>query len=259
MLTRKTEFLDVDVIQVGPRARPVDRKAVDALAASIEKIGLRTPITVRMMDADAVSEPMLVSGLHRLEACKALGLAQIECFVVDHEDDDRARMWEIAENLYRCELNSLERSEHIAEWVRLSEQVFHGETGTRAAARNLNLAPATVHRAIKIDNLSDEAKDAAKEIGMQNATRALVAAAALPKEQQAGAIREIAESRASRIDRDVKDRAANEVAQIICEHVPGEWWDALKANLYAAGAANIANALTNIVGQSIMDRRHGHV
>ena len=34
----------------------------------------------------------------------------------------------------------------------------------------------------------------------------------------------------------VKDRAAKEVAEILPEDVPGEFWDGLKANLYAAGA-----------------------
>lgn len=58
----------------------------------------------------------------------------------------------------------------------------------------------------------------------------------------------------NKVDADVKARAAKEVAEIIAEHVPGEWWDAVKSNLYAAGAANIAHELTNITGQSIMDR-----
>lgn len=189
MLARKTELLDVDCIQTGDRLRHIDANAVASLQASMGKIGLRTPITVRMMDDDAISDPMLVSGHHRLEAARALGWQQIECFVIDHESDDEARMWEIAENLHRAELNTIERSEHITEWARLSALVFHGETGTRAAARALNLAPATVHRAKKIDGLTDEAKEAAREAGMENATRALVAAAREVPERQADAIR----------------------------------------------------------------------
>ena len=61
-------------------------------------------------------------------------------------------------------------------------------------------------------------------------------------------------NRKSKIDADVKSRAAKEVADMLAEHVPGEWWDALKANLYAAGASNIAHEFTNITGQSIIDR-----
>lgn len=39
----------------------------------------------------------------------------------DRSRDDEARMWEIAENLHRADLTVLERDEHIAEWVRLSD------------------------------------------------------------------------------------------------------------------------------------------
>ena len=53
------------------------------------------------------------------------------------------------------------------------------------------------------------------------------------------------------------DPKVKEVAEMIAEHVPGEWWDAIKSNLYAAGASNIANALTNITGEAVMDRRYG--
>ncbi|MSO64888.1 MAG: chromosome partitioning protein ParB [Alphaproteobacteria bacterium] len=54
-----------------PRAhqRPIDAAKVQALAESIIETGLRSPILVRR-DKDRY---VLVSGLHRLEACKALG------------------------------------------------------------------------------------------------------------------------------------------------------------------------------------------
>jgi ParB-like nuclease domain len=58
------------------------------------------------------------SGGHRLAAVKRLGLEYIECFVVENESDDQARLWEIAENLHRAELTALERAEQIAEWIR---------------------------------------------------------------------------------------------------------------------------------------------
>jgi ParB-like chromosome segregation protein Spo0J len=184
MLARKTELIDVDAIQLGDRLRQVNPEAVASLRASIEKIGLRTPITVRMMDADAISEPMLVSGLHRLEAAKAIGWQQIECFVVDHESDDEARMWEISENLHRAELTALQRSEHIAEWVRLSANLAETRAGRPGdashAARELNLPERTVRRAVTVDKLSDEAKAAAKETGLDDNQAVLEAARRAP-------------------------------------------------------------------------------
>jgi hypothetical protein len=85
-----------------------------------------------------------------------------------------------------------------------------------------------------------------------------------PNDQVTATKRELAilrdqarDSRAAKIQADVKARAAREVAEVIAEHVPGDWWDAVKSNLYAAGAKNIADAFTNITGEAIMDRRYG--
>lgn len=49
--------------------KPVDQAKVQELAESIAANGLQVPILVRQDKARFV----LVSGLHRLEACKALG------------------------------------------------------------------------------------------------------------------------------------------------------------------------------------------
>lgn len=274
--SRQTEYVSVSAIETGNRARSVKDDAVQKLIESMGKIGMKSPITVRYF-AERRSEAagtddsvVLVAGAHRLEAAKRLGWDKIECFVVNEgeegSDEDRARMWEIAENLHRAELTTLERSEHIAEWVRLAErisaqvapklEVGRPESGVSKAARDLGIERTEAQRAVKVAGLTDEAKEAAKEVGLDNNQSALLKVAAQSIERQADAVREIAERRASKIDADVKDRAANECAQIIAEYVPGDAWDALKANLYAAGANNIANALTNITGQSIMDRRY---
>lgn len=200
MLARKTEFLYVDAITLGNRLRDVNTDAVNTLAASMQKIGLRTPITVRMLDDEAVSEPELVSGLHRLQAAKKLGWEQIECFVVDHESDDHARMWEIAENLHRAELTALEHSEHVAEWAALAEKVSQvatplggnqpKESGVRKAARELGISKDDASRSVKVASLTPEAKEAAREVGLDDNRSALLEAAREAPERQAEAIRE---------------------------------------------------------------------
>ena len=64
---------------------PVKRRAtlkpetVKELAESIMAVGQRTPIMVRK-DGERF---VLVEGLHRLEACKALGEETIEGYLVD--------------------------------------------------------------------------------------------------------------------------------------------------------------------------------
>lgn len=263
-------------IYVGDRLRKnVDPEHVASLAASIEKIGLMTPVTIRTvseMEINGVKEtdvPVLVAGLHRLEAIKALGVESISCIEMDSGDIE-AQLWEIAENLHRAELTALERDQHIAKWVELSDcklaqsaQVSRGGRGKRGglseATRGLGVDRTDAQRAIKVASLSEDAKAEAVKAGLDDNRTALLAAA---KETTAAAQKAViagyAEKKSSdrnKIDGDVKARAAKEVAEMLAEHVPGEWWDALKANLYAAGASNIAAEFTNITGQSIMDRR----
>ncbi|MFQ5974284.1 MAG: ParB N-terminal domain-containing protein [Alphaproteobacteria bacterium] len=71
--------LRIDEIYVpAKRRRSVNRESVNAIAESILEIGLRVPISVRRDDKRFV----LVSGLQRLEACKALGEETIAAIVV---------------------------------------------------------------------------------------------------------------------------------------------------------------------------------
>ena len=270
--------MDIDVIEVHGRLRRTKGDAVDAIAASMASIGLRTPVSVRyyekrpagMAAGETVDALVLLTGAHRLEAAKRLGWDKIECFVYYDGDEIDAQLWEIAENLHRAELTALERDEQVALWVKLNaERVLRQvdakpqggrpEGGTRAAAREIGISEPDARRAVKVASLSEEAKEAARESGLDDNRSALLAAAKADKEKQASVIRDYAKQRSSsanKIDADVKARAAREVAEMIAEHVPGEWWDAIKANLYAAkDAAKIANELTNIIGQSVMDRR----
>lgn len=60
------------------RRREVNPATVEALAESILEAGLQTPISVRRDDTRFV----LVHGLHRLEACKALGEETIAAIIV---------------------------------------------------------------------------------------------------------------------------------------------------------------------------------
>ena len=60
------------------RRRDLNPETVETLAESIMEDGMKTPIGVRR-DGDRF---VLVSGLHRLEACKALGEQTINANVV---------------------------------------------------------------------------------------------------------------------------------------------------------------------------------
>jgi ParB/RepB/Spo0J family partition protein len=75
----KPIVIKIDEIYI-PHAlrKPVDAKKLEEIAVSIADIGQQTPILVRPDKERYV----LVSGLHRLEACRALGETTIIANVV---------------------------------------------------------------------------------------------------------------------------------------------------------------------------------
>ena len=78
MMKRETLAI-ADIYVPVKRRATLDQKRVNEIAASILEKGQQTPILVR---ADGVRF-VLVEGLHRLEAAKALGEKTILCFLVD--------------------------------------------------------------------------------------------------------------------------------------------------------------------------------
>ncbi|WP_256807779.1 hypothetical protein [Bradyrhizobium sp. Bra64] len=96
-----------------------------------------------------------------------------------------------AANLHRSDLTALERDEQIARWVellsakgvsdKLSETKREGRPGAAASvARITGVNERNLQRAVKVASLSDEAKEAAKEVGLDNNRSALLDAAAKP-------------------------------------------------------------------------------
>ncbi len=77
----ETEIINIDEIYVPAKRRgTLDAAKVDALAESILEDGQQTPIHIRP-DPDK-KRYILVEGLHRLEALKALGEATIDALIV---------------------------------------------------------------------------------------------------------------------------------------------------------------------------------
>jgi hypothetical protein len=99
----------VDDVVVGEGRRPIDKLAVERLAESLKTIGLQTPISIWADDKD---RPVLVAGRHRLEAARSLGWEQIECVFLAFDDAER-EIWEISENLMRCDLTKAQRDHDI--------------------------------------------------------------------------------------------------------------------------------------------------
>jgi hypothetical protein len=259
----KKSTVALDQIDFPANARPTHADKVRELANSIRRLGLQTLPTVVERDG----RYMLIAGRHRVEALRVIGRDPIDVRVVDF-DDIEARLWTISENLHRNELNALQRSEHIAEWIRLTEvglpsqvetavlpddatapekvrqldAVYAGgrgntvaaplevaskpqggrESGIReaessdasqvethrkagqqpggvnAAARELGISKAEAHRAIKIDSITPEAKEAAYEAGLDRNQSALLKVASYANEDQVEAVADIAKARAEK-------------------------------------------------------------
>jgi hypothetical protein len=75
------------------------------IAQSMQKLGLLNPIGVRMVEGMHA----LAYGRHRHAVAERLGWTEIECQILDIDDDRHVRRAEIAENLHRAELSALER------------------------------------------------------------------------------------------------------------------------------------------------------
>jgi ParB-like nuclease domain len=203
----KVDRLPVDFVTVkANQLRPVDDEKVKLIAASMARIGLMTPITVRFRPDDTTPDEgdyELIAGRHRLAAAKLLGWDSIDVIELIRCSDVDAKLWEIAENLHRAELTKLQRDEQVALWIALTDGVSaqpaqkpkggRPEGGLSAAARELGVDRDDARRAVKVASLSDAAKAAAVKHGLDDNRSALLAAArSTAPEDQVAKIVEIA-------------------------------------------------------------------
>ncbi len=195
------EKILVGDVVVGARIRrEPSQDAIDKVAESFKQVGQLQPIGIDMDDMG------LIFGLHRLLAAKSLGWEEIDAIPVYGDEIDH-RLTEIAENLHRSELTVLERSEHVAEWIRLTENKLAqvapvsdkggrgNKGGINAASRDLGVERTDAQRAVKIGGLTDEAKQAARDSGLDDNQSALLKAASSTPDQQKKAIEEFAKSK----------------------------------------------------------------
>jgi ParB-like chromosome segregation protein Spo0J len=203
-------------ISIDDRSRSLCENAVASLVESIKTIGLQVPISVQSDQSSRDESYLLVAGLHRLEACRRLGMAHIDARIIDLDETER-RLWEIAENLHRAELTALERLDHVDQWIKLSNERqlqsaqlapieskradgrgHRREGGINAAVRELGVNRTEAQRAVKIAALAPDAKAEARALGLDDNRSALLKAAKAPsKEAQIRALREEAARKAA--------------------------------------------------------------
>lgn len=122
--------VDVNLISTSGRIRGLDDAHVQALLDSIAEVGLLNPVSVYRKPITRAGEPVdgygLIAGAHRLEACKRLGLADIEATIVDLDEPHRV-LAECDENLCGTRLTAAERAEFTSRRKWAYEQL-HPET-----------------------------------------------------------------------------------------------------------------------------------
>lgn len=135
-------MLPVDQIHIRPDARTLDQATVSGLVESIANVGLINAIRVRAVE----DQWELIAGGHRLEAHKRLGLAEIEAIVVD-DDDLRAELAMIDENLCRAELSPVDRAKQTARrkaiYEELHPEAAHGKSSPSKDENFSSFASAT--------------------------------------------------------------------------------------------------------------------
>jgi ParB family chromosome partitioning protein len=243
-MDRTIASVPVAKIRGGERLRSLRENAVVPLVESIKRIGLQVPISVQIDPESREERYLLVAGLHRLEACRRLGMVHIDARIVDLDEAGR-RLCEIAENLHRSELTALERSEQIALWIKLATEraevsrqldpklprkgVGQGigggrpTSGVNLAVRELDVDRDDAQRSVRIAGLAPEAKTEARALGLDHNQRALLGASKAPsKEAQVRALREEAARKAAGPDPANASEARMEAAKTAVKRLSPE-------------------------------------
>jgi ParB-like chromosome segregation protein Spo0J len=187
--------------------RPVIPAVVKDLVAEIPRDGLRTPLTIIMLNGVA----NLVTGFQRLEALKILGWSEVPCVI--EEDEITAQRWQIIENLYRGELTKLQRANQAKALLALPENTegISGEKvqkkkrgrpegGDAKAARTLNVRGKTddakrkhIAEDRQISDIHEDAQQALVDAGLDDNGKALREVANQPtREAQLAKVKDLA-------------------------------------------------------------------
>jgi ParB family transcriptional regulator, chromosome partitioning protein len=206
-LLHPIQNIRVNAIEVIGRRRPLQEDKLRAIAASMDFIGLQTPITVETRNKRVI----LISGSYRLSAAKRLAWRTIPCITL-YRGKIHARMWQIVENLYRVELTALERAELTDELRQLVRQQVGQvappgghqpeDRGINKTAEILGLTKEEIRRSRVIAGICPKAKDKVRKLGLDDNQRALLAIAKeTTLEAQLRAVKEIVERKRAARDR----------------------------------------------------------
>jgi hypothetical protein len=158
----------------------VETKNVEILVESFREAGQTSAILVRKEHDRFV----VISGHHRVAAAKALGWNEIDAVLL-HCDERSQELITIADDLHRRSHSVLERSEKQNQWIELLRpEVMQiappsggrqpKDKGLGKVARVLGVPKEQTMRAARIASISNEAKQKARELGLDDNQSALL-------------------------------------------------------------------------------------
>ncbi|HYT91502.1 MAG TPA: ParB/RepB/Spo0J family partition protein [Gemmataceae bacterium] len=179
-----------------------DTKAQWELAASIEKVGILQPITVRYVESANVYQ--VITGERRFQAAKSLGIAAIPCWVKTPKAEE-ILVHQIVENWQRRDLEPLELARALA--------LLRDSTGSsqKELAALTGKPESEISRLLSLLKLAPEVQAQAEQGPRGTVTkRHLVALAQLSPEDQQEAMIEVNQKRLTALDteRQVQERKA---------------------------------------------------
>ena len=261
-------LVKISEIKVNPGRREVTTEAIGELAKSIAAVGLINPITLDQNNT-------LIAGLHRLEAVKLLGWAEIECNIIGMSDL-QAELAEIDENIVRTRLTHQELGEQFLRRKEIYE-MLHPETrqgmrnGQTAKSANLasletksfaedtaektGMSKRTVSRLLQIaNNLSADAKQIVKDNDMPQDTALKLSR--LPYNQQAEAASQLVAGTVQSVEQYQQERKEEILANLsIPSGVPPEntRTEAEKERQKTESLNGLVREFSNFIGQ-FLDR-----
>lgn len=140
------EMIRVDRIDPSPLNRRCsdDDEGVLALAASIDEVGLISPIAVRPHGSDRFE---IICGERRWRAFRSLGREDIPC-IVKEVDDSQAQIERLTENMQREGLSFLEEGDGVAALLEVTNNDY------AEVANRLRCEESWVRRRAKLPNLT---------------------------------------------------------------------------------------------------------
>jgi ParB family chromosome partitioning protein len=180
--SRKAVSIPISKLSPNPNQRPIQRRALNTLANSMDVDGLFSPIGVLRK----ASGYEVVYGGHRLEAAKMLEWEEIEAVIIAPEASPAAGA---SENLHRADATVLERAVDLKRYAahHLPKLEVRGgnqpnDRGISKIARKLGFSTRTVGRAFKIAKLEPSVQTMVQEQNLDDNAAFLERLSSLPNE-----------------------------------------------------------------------------